>query len=178
MDTGNSTERATQTIRTIDNIPLTIEEVFGSGHNTDKSRKTHISQFKCLINSNKAAKTKYEAQKILECLRSAMRFVLEHKTREIIYIKPPHDQTDRWDSSHIFEIKIKMAGEIGPRYKRVHLHCVITIKHNTYLFINKERLHELVLEHCAGVLDSIFTSVRFQPVSMAEYYLDKDPLPS
>lgn len=176
MDTSNPGRVVTQT-QTNESIPLRIEEVTGNKiQSSNKKQKIHISKFLILVNSNVAAKDVNSSNHVADCLKRGIGKALQEHGPELYVIKPP--AKEKYGPGTILDIDVKMAAEIGSKYKRVHVHALVTVKHTTLLQMDGKVLRQLLLNYCADeAIKNLFVRIRFVPVSdFAELYLEKDPI--
>lgn len=180
MDSSEADRTVTNT-QTNESIPLRIENVQGNKIKPKEtnSKKIHISKFLILVNSNVAATDDLDkSNRVADCLKDGIGKALQEHGPDIYVIKPP--AKEKYGPGTILDIKVKMAAEIGPRYKRVHVHALVTVKHTTLLQMDGKVLRGLLLDYCKDeAIKNLFVRIRFVPVSdFAELYLEKDPLPS
>ena len=164
-----------QRTRTTQNIPLRIEKVLPNKITEPKKEKIHISKFLILVNSNVAATELDSSNRIADCLKSGTGRALKEHAQELFFIKPPAKEQFGPDS--ILDIGVKIASEIGNKFKRVHVHALVTVKHTTLIQMNGKVLRELLLNYCADkAIKNLFVRIRFVPVSdFADLYLEKAP---
>lgn len=163
---------------TTQNIPLRIEQVTPNKiqRPPSKQKKIHISKFLILVNSNVAATELDTSNRVADCLKTGTGKALQEHSQELFFIKAPAKET--FGPSSILDINVKVAAEIGPKYKRVHVHALVTVKHTTLLQMNGKVLRELLLNYCKDeAIKNLFVRIRFVPVSdFAELYLEKAPV--
>lgn len=141
-----------------------------------KKDKIHISKFLILVNSNKSAKSHEEhANEIADCLRDGIGRLLQEHSTELFKL---HPSAKPGGLDTIMDIKVRTAAEIGPKYHRIHVHSLITVKHRTLLQMRAEPFKEYLPQYCVSpFFDKIFARIKFVPVSdFAELYLTKSPV--
>ncbi len=176
MDSSNTDRVVTQT-QTNESIPLRIEEITGNKlQPTEKKKKIHISKFLVLVNSNVAAKDVNSSNSVADCLKKGIGKALQEHGPQLYIIRPPAKET--YGPQTILDINVKMAAEIGSKYKRVHVHALVTVKHTTILQMDAKVLRQLLLNYCQDeAIKNLFVRIKFIPVSdFAEMYLEKDPI--
>lgn len=175
MSSTAPTKRHTLT-QTKEAIPLRIEEVEENRllPPQDKTqKKLHISKFLVTVNSNVAVRNVDQANRIADCLKRGIpRAIKEHAT-EVFFVKAP--ATDEINADTVKSIDVSASGEIGPKYKRIHSHALVTVKHYTLLQMNSKALKGLLLDYCKDdEIKNLYVDIKFVPVSdFAEMYIEK-----
>lgn len=166
--------------QTSSNIPLDIEEVIPNKQRASTTRgqkKLHISTFLILVNSNVSEYNAEKANNIADCLKKGTADALKNHEKEVFFIKPP--ATDTWSRENILSIKTKITAEIGPKYKRLHVHALVKVIHTTLVQMNAEALRQHLLHYCKHeAITNLFVRIRFipKPDLAAELYLEKNPI--
>lgn len=175
MESSDPTRRLIQT-QTNENIPLNIEEFVQNKVTEPKTKgvkKLHISKFLVTVNPNVAVRNVDQANRLANCLKRGISMAIKENLQTVFKIKPP--ATDLMNSETIKSIDVKVNGEIGPKFHRVHSHAMVTVKHFTLLQMDAKALRQYLLHYCKDEeITNLFVSIKYVPVSdFAEMYLDK-----
>ena len=162
--------------QTSSKIPVSLTDITLSGKPAKPINKTHISKFLILVNSNVASDDPLVQDRIVNCLKSGFEKSLRGHEEEIFKIRPP--AVEQWGPEHVFSIESKIVAEVGTIQKRIHIHALVTVTHDTIIQMDSKAIRTLLLDHCADdAIRNLFVRIRFVPVSdFAELYLYKDPI--
>lgn len=168
------------TRQNVNNVPIQIEEV---RQNTAEEQGTYYSKWHLLLNSNVAARGEGDVEKanrIADILKDSVRCVFYEHGAEVFKSLVPGD---KFEKPTVESVKVEMAAEIGEKYKRVHLHAVITVVHHTILQIDYRKARD-ALALCLYERDPNlpFPFIRFKQIPMTgvalEKYIGKHPVMS
>lgn len=171
------TSERTQTQKS--RIPIRVEKVEKTAVQAEapKKDKIHISKFLILVNSNVTGGSSTEVvNKIADCLKDGMGKALKEHEDEVFVIKA--GAKGAWTEEYIKDIHVKTAAEIGPKYKKVHIHSLVTVKHTTLVQMDAKAIRKYLLEYCKSeYFSNLFVRIKFVPVSdFAELYIEKAPI--
>lgn len=173
-----SVQEIVQKFETGNQIPVSVTDITvkTKGVPSADAKKVHISKFLVLVNSNVKTDKEEDIQRISTCLKTGFKDAIKNHETEIFKIKDGAE--GKWSKENIFSIGTEMVTEVGSKEKRVHLHALVTVKHNTLVQMNAKGIRTLLEEKCQDdAIKRLFVRIRFVPVSdFAELYLRKAPV--
>ncbi len=131
-------------------------------------RRTRYSEWLVTVNTNKTFEDEDQRRTISAAVIKAVDKVF---TQEIplAYRINPKEEREMYlrdtPAENIQKVKTLGASEVGQKYKKLHVHVVLSVKHNTNLEINMNAAHQRlkywVNAYTRGVVSRPYMNIRF-----------------